>query len=262
MKKIAFLTSLCVIAVLFGCRKEDPHNPCIDKNKINTKIGCLEIYDPVCGCDNKTYDNACFAENYGGVKTWTSGPCKTTQTGGDGCIDSSKIDLTLLCPENIDFVCGCNGITYSNECQAKRNGVLKWSKGKCDNTKPKDCIKMEVCKDSCVVLKAPKMVTMMVYPSPTYSYKWKSTNGSLSCTDCMFTTVCPSQSGKYILEIYITQYHLNPICTLKTGGNGGNGILSGGCYNQRCKHKKGATTLHSTIEYCIKVKDCKKPDLR
>jgi len=35
---------------------------------------CTMQYDPVCGCDNKTYSNACVA-SCAGVKVTTKGPC-------------------------------------------------------------------------------------------------------------------------------------------------------------------------------------------
>ena len=49
--------------------------PCIDPVKIDPNIMCTFNYDPVCGCDNKSYSNECFAEKHG-ILHWTVGRCK------------------------------------------------------------------------------------------------------------------------------------------------------------------------------------------
>lgn len=92
------------------------------------------VIKPVCGCDGKTYNNACLAEN-AGVTKWSEGACEKN----DECIDKSKISRGP-CPANIDFVCGCDGVTYNNACEAERAGVTKWKKGKCDKKSSTKCI--------------------------------------------------------------------------------------------------------------------------
>lgn len=50
----------------------------------------------------------------------------------EDCIDESKISDASICTEEAQPVCGCDGLTYGNACNADKAGVTEWTEGECE----------------------------------------------------------------------------------------------------------------------------------
>ncbi len=105
---------------------------------------CPDVWDPVCGCDGRTYSNACYAAR-SGVSVDYEGECEEAPCWGDSMCDPNEYcffedcDLEVgicesrpeACPDIWQPVCGCDGRTYSNDCYAAMAGMSVDYPGAC-----------------------------------------------------------------------------------------------------------------------------------
>ena len=72
--KSFFAFALFACSLFFtACNDDDTITICEESPQ--TDCLCIEIYEPVCGCNEVTYGNSCEAE-CAGITTYTQGTCR------------------------------------------------------------------------------------------------------------------------------------------------------------------------------------------
>ncbi len=137
------------------CQKRDGECDAVGECAISPEA-CVALFDPVCGCDRRTYSNACMAASVG-VSVDHVGECEgapaedcednadcprgTYCQKRDGACDAvgECADRPQACTREFRPVCGCDGVTYSNACVAASQGATIDYVGECENVAEEGC---------------------------------------------------------------------------------------------------------------------------
>lgn len=120
--------------VYVGQCKEEPKKAAELRKKPEFVTSCTQEKNPVCGVNNITYLNECFAKD-ARVSIQYEGACKSASLKEKPIKVSSQAkkieEATITCTKENAPVCGVNNLTYLNSCFAKQSNAAVQYSGIC-----------------------------------------------------------------------------------------------------------------------------------
>jgi hypothetical protein len=148
----------CDLPAGSACGTTDRKGTC---KPVAEEVACTAPLAPVCGCDGQTYGNPCLAERAGatiaGEGACAGAPCGGAAGSACGaglfcrfaqeaaCGSAGQAGTCEAIPAScnsiyIDAVlCGCDGVTYGNDCEAELAGTSIRGPGACPDSDRASC---------------------------------------------------------------------------------------------------------------------------